>query len=76
MVALVLLLRHYRWSALFLFFAVLLSSSYWWEGITPREGHGTFIWQYGLMMTNPIILEFLMGIIAAILYLRMNSKIT
>lgn len=57
-------------------FAVLLSSSYWWEGITPREGHGTFIWQYGLMMTNPIILEFLMGIIAAILYLRMNSKIT
>ena len=59
MVALVLLLRHYRWSALFLFFAVLLSSSYWWEGITPSEGHGTFIWQYGLMMTNPIILEFL-----------------
>ncbi|TBM23027.1 acyltransferase [Hafnia paralvei] len=76
MVALVLLLRHYRWSVLFLLFAALLSSPYWWGAITPREGHGAFIWQYGLMMTNPIILEFLLGIIAAILYLRMNSKIT
>lgn len=71
-----LLLRHYRWSALFLFFAVLLSSPFWGKAITPREGHGAFIWQYGLMITNPIILEFLMGIVAAILYLRMNSKIT